>query len=100
MKNIAYLFIVQICAGINADLFVLPKNVFGGDNEENQCFNEGNDKYKAEDGLQNISPCQYGNYSTNTNHSYAIFILIFFVMQQVLQCIFQIHTFINRIQNS
>lgn len=50
--------------GINADLFVLPKDVYGGDNEDHQCFNEGLERYKAEDGLQNISPCQYGKIIT------------------------------------
>ncbi|KAG5678168.1 hypothetical protein PVAND_007861 [Polypedilum vanderplanki] len=44
--------------GIDADLYMLPRDAFGGSNKDNQCFNE--DDYEAEDGLQNISPCQYG----------------------------------------
>lgn len=44
--------------GIDADLYVLPKDSFGGKKKENQCFNA--DDYTADDGLQNISPCQYG----------------------------------------
>lgn len=44
--------------GIDADLYELPKDAYGGKKAENQCFNE--DDYTAEDGLQNISPCQYG----------------------------------------
>ncbi|CRL06895.1 CLUMA_CG019504, isoform A [Clunio marinus] len=44
--------------GIDADLYLLPRDIFGGKNKDNQCFNE--DDYVAEDGLQNISPCQYG----------------------------------------
>jgi hypothetical protein len=44
--------------GIDADLYLLPRDVFGGKNKDNECFNEEN--YAAEDGLQNISPCQYG----------------------------------------
>lgn len=44
--------------GIDADLYLLPRDVFGGENKDNECYNEAN--YKAEDGLQNISPCQYG----------------------------------------
>jgi hypothetical protein len=46
--------------GIDADLYMLPRDAYGGSNKDNQCFNE--DDYEAEDGLQNISPCQYGNY--------------------------------------
>jgi hypothetical protein len=41
-------------------LYTLPRDVYGGDNKDNECFNEGD--YKAEDGLQNISPCQYGKF--------------------------------------
>jgi hypothetical protein len=51
----------NITIGIDADLYMLPKDSYGGTNKDNQCFNE--DDYDAEDGLQNISPCQYGTYS-------------------------------------
>lgn len=49
---------------------MLPRNVYGGDNEENQCFND--DRIQAEDGLQNISPCQYGKDNYLSNIIYAI----------------------------
>lgn len=45
-------------SGIDADLYELPKDAYGGKKKENQCFND--DEYEAENGLQNISPCQYG----------------------------------------
>ncbi|CAG9800444.1 unnamed protein product [Chironomus riparius] len=44
--------------GISADLYQLPRDAYGGSNKDNMCFNE--EDYAAEDGLQNISPCQYG----------------------------------------
>jgi hypothetical protein len=37
---------------------MLPRDAYGGSNSDNQCFND--EDYAAEDGLQNISPCQYG----------------------------------------
>ncbi|XP_020814473.1 lysosome membrane protein 2-like isoform X1 [Drosophila serrata] len=46
--------------GIAADLFRLPNNSYGDSahNPENKCY-DSND-YEAVQGLQNISPCQYG----------------------------------------
>lgn len=52
------LSLVNSIKGIDADLYLLPSDVFGGENKENQCFND--DSYKADHGLQNISPCQFG----------------------------------------
>ena len=64
MKKYFYLI------GINADLYMLPRNAYGGSNKDNQCFNE--EDYVAEDGLQNISPCQYGK-TLDVNEFYLIF---------------------------
>ena len=49
---------------------MLPRDAYGGSNKDNQCFNE--EDYAAEDGLQNISPCQYGK-SLKVNEIYMIF---------------------------
>lgn len=49
---------LELFEGIDADLYTLPRDVYGGSNKDNECYNE--DNYRAEDGLQNISPCQYG----------------------------------------
>jgi scavenger receptor class B, member 1 len=49
--------------GIDADLYVLPEDAYGGENKDNQCFNQQD--YKAVKGLQNISPCQYGELEEN-----------------------------------
>lgn len=49
---------ILLVKGIDADLYTLPRDVYGGTNKDNECYNE--DNYRAEDGLQNISPCQYG----------------------------------------
>lgn len=47
--------------GIPADLFVLPSDAYGDgkNNKNNSCYDT--DSYEAVKGLQNISPCQYGN---------------------------------------
>ncbi|KAH8345862.1 hypothetical protein KR067_007776 [Drosophila pandora] len=46
--------------GIAADLFRLPNNSYGdaAHNPENRCYDTS--EYEAIQGLQNISPCQYG----------------------------------------
>ncbi|XP_070136346.1 scavenger receptor class B member 1 isoform X3 [Drosophila bipectinata] len=46
--------------GISADLFRLPNNSYGdaAHNPENRCYDTS--EYEAIQGLQNISPCQYG----------------------------------------
>jgi len=46
--------------GIAADLFRLPNNSYGDSahNPENKCYDTS--EYEPIQGLQNISPCQYG----------------------------------------
>lgn len=45
--------------GIPADLYSTPENIYGdsASNPNNSCFDT--EDYKAQKGLQNISPCQY-----------------------------------------
>jgi hypothetical protein len=57
-SNIKFKISKKSSKGIDADLYVLPEDAYGGDHEDNQCFNTQD--YKAVKGLQNISPCQYG----------------------------------------
>lgn len=45
--------------GINTDLYILRRDAYGSvSNGNNSCYDSYD--YKAIDGLQNISPCQYG----------------------------------------
>ncbi|XP_058827375.1 scavenger receptor class B member 1 [Topomyia yanbarensis] len=44
--------------GISADLYTLAANAYGPNNKNNTCFDHPD--YKRYQGLQNISPCQYG----------------------------------------
>lgn len=62
-----------IFSGINADLYMLPRDAYGGSNKDNQCFNE--EDYAAEDGLQNISPCQYGKSLKNNKFCLVLLML-------------------------
>lgn len=39
-------------------MYTLAEDAYGGNKTENQCFNE--DGNQTIQGLQNISPCQYG----------------------------------------
>ncbi|CAO1331993.1 unnamed protein product [Diamesa tonsa] len=50
--------ITNSISGINADLYLLPEDVYGSGNPDNKCYNDND--YVAQQGLQNISPCQYG----------------------------------------
>lgn len=52
--------ITNSISGINADLYLLPEDVYGSGNPDNKCYNDND--YVAQQGLQNISPCQYGEY--------------------------------------
>lgn len=73
-------------AGINADLYLLPEDVYGGDNVENKCYDTAD--YAAQKGLQNISPCQYGEAPTwHSVHSQS---------SQTLLCTLQGHRFTFR----
>ncbi|EDS42901.1 epithelial membrane protein [Culex quinquefasciatus] len=44
--------------GIGADLYTLAEDAYGPPNENNSCYDHPD--YKKYQGLQNISPCQYG----------------------------------------
>ncbi|XP_055601457.1 scavenger receptor class B member 1 [Uranotaenia lowii] len=44
--------------GISADLYTLAEDAYGPANENNTCYDDKH--YKRYQGLQNISPCQYG----------------------------------------
>lgn len=44
--------------GIGADLYTLAEDAYGPPNENNSCYDHSD--YKKYQGLQNISPCQYG----------------------------------------
>lgn len=49
--------------GIPADLYSTPEDIYGDStkNPNNSCYDT--EDYKAPKGLQNISPCQYSQYS-------------------------------------
>lgn len=53
-------------SGIKADLYTPPENVFdppSAESPENECFCQNDYKTCPPKGLQDISPCQYSEYS-------------------------------------
>lgn len=48
----------MVFLGIGADLYTLAEDAYGPPNENNSCYDHPD--YKKYQGLQNISPCQYG----------------------------------------
>lgn len=55
--------------GIPADLYEMPENTFGDstNNPDNSCYDT--EDYKAVKGLQNISPCQFSEYSIQNENN-------------------------------